>query len=360
MHFINVIGGWINRHFADEEAIFLVVLILVSFVVLFTLGGVLAPILTGLVFAFLLQGLVARLEALRIPRLLAICLVEIVFLGALIGLILGLLPLVGAQLEELVAATPRFFQQLGALAEELGTTYPDLFSQARIESWIATLSQQATDLGAAFVQTVVGQLSNVISVLIFIILLPIAVFFFLKDREKMATAFMRVLPKNRRLMTEVGNEMSIQIANYVRGKFFEIVIVGSVSFAVFSLLDVNYAALLSLITGISVLVPFVGAALVTLPIAIVGLLQHGWSVDFLYLIAAYAVIQALDGNVLVPLLFSEAVNLHPIAIIIAVLVFGGIWGFWGVFFAIPLATLVKAVISAWPSIESVEELDEAS
>jgi putative permease len=62
----------------------------------------------------------------------------------------------------------------------------------------------------------------------------------------------------------------------------------------------------------------------------------------------YTVIQTLDGNVLVPLLFSEAVNLHPVAIICAVLLFGGLWGFWGVFFAIPLATLFKAVLDAWP------------
>jgi len=64
---------------------------------------------------------------------------------------------------------------------------------------------------------------------------------------------------------------------------------------------------------------------------------------------AYGIIQALDGNLLVPLLFSEAVNLHPVTIIIAVILFGGLWGFWGVFFAIPLATLVKAILNAWPS-----------
>jgi len=63
---------------------------------------------------------------------------------------------------------------------------------------------------------------------------------------------------------------------------------------------------------------------------------------------AYGIIQALDGNVLVPLLFSEVVNLHPVAIILAILVFGGLWGFWGIFFAIPLATLVQAIIRAWP------------
>jgi len=68
------------------------------------------------------------------------------------------------------------------------------------------------------------------------------------------------------------------------------------------------------------------------------------------MLIVHGIIQALDGNILVPLLFSEAVNLHPVAIISAVLLFGGIWGFWGVFFAIPLATLVKAVLSAWTEV----------
>jgi putative permease len=70
--------------------------------------------------------------------------------------------------------------------------------------------------------------------------------------------------------------------------------------------------------------------------------------DFFWLFGAYGVIQFLDGNLLVPVLFSEVVNLHPVFIIVSVLLFGGIWGFWGVFFAIPLATLVKAVFNAWP------------
>jgi putative permease len=63
---------------------------------------------------------------------------------------------------------------------------------------------------------------------------------------------------------------------------------------------------------------------------------------------AYAVIQLIDGNILAPLLLSEVVNLHPTAVIVALLVFGSIWGFWGIFFAIPLASLVHAVLNAWP------------
>ena len=76
--------------------------------------------------------------------------------------------------------------------------------------------------------------------------------------------------------------------------------------------------------------------------------------------AHIGIIQALDGNVLVPLLFSEAVNLHPVSIIIAVLVFGSVWGFWGVFFAIPLATLIKAILNAWPKSHSFIQDDSGA
>jgi putative permease len=142
--------------------------------------------------------------------------------------------------------------------------------------------------------------------------------------------------------------MDGQIGNYVRGKSNEILIVGSVSYTVFIILGLNYASLLAMIVGLSVLIPYIGAAVVTLPIAFVGYFQWGLEPDFVWLMVSYGIIQFLDGNVLVPVLFSEAVNLHPVAIIVAILVFGGLWGFWGVFFAIPLATLVKALINVWP------------
>jgi putative permease len=143
--------------------------------------------------------------------------------------------------------------------------------------------------------------------------------------------------------------MNTQMANYVRGKAIEMLIVGCVSYVAFLILGLNYAALLALLVGLSVIVPFVGAFLVTIPIAMVAYLQWGWGGDLFLLLGVYAIIQALDGNVLVPLLFSEAVNLHPVAIILAVILFGGFWGFWGVFFSIPLATLVKALYNAWPN-----------
>ena len=134
----------------------------------------------------------------------------------------------------------------------------------------------------------------------------------------------------------------------MRGKFWEVVIVWAACLVTFTAFGLQYAMLLSVLVGLSVIVPYIGAVVVTIPVVAIAWFQWGWSPEFLWLTVAYTVIQALDGNVLVPLLFSEVVNIHPVAIIVAILLFGGIWGFWGVFFAIPLATLVRAVLSAWP------------
>jgi len=143
--------------------------------------------------------------------------------------------------------------------------------------------------------------------------------------------------------------MNLQFANYARGKVVEVVIVGGVSYFAFAWMGLNYAALIGLLVGLSVIIPYIGAIIVTLPVVLVSFFQWGFASEFYWLVAVYLVIQGLDGNVLVPLLFSEAVNLHPVAIIMAVLFFGSIWGLWGVFFAIPLATLIKAIINAWPT-----------
>jgi len=157
-----------------------------------------------------------------------------------------------------------------------------------------------------------------------------------------------LLPTRRSLIGRVWREMDEQFANYIRGKVLEIVIVGSVTYVAFAIMGIRYAALLAILVGLSVVIPYIGAAVVTVPVVLIAYFQWGVGSEFYYLVAVYFIIQALDGNVLVPLLFSEVVNLHPVVIILAVLVFGGLWGLWGVFFAIPLATLFKAVLTSWP------------
>ncbi|MCL6416332.1 AI-2E family transporter [Aestuariirhabdus sp. Z084] len=346
--------GWLHRYFFDEEAVILSVLLIVGFVVVLTMGTMLAPVFAAMVLAFLLQGLVNQLKQRRLSHNLSVSLVFMLFITSFLVILLIVLPLIGDQVSRLFGELPRMIGDAHHALSVLPDEYPGFISDTQVTVWIDTLNNQITNVGQWFVSFSLSSIPGFVGVLIYLVLVPILVFFFLKDSGVLAAWAGGLLPRQRPMMNQVYEEMSDQIANYVRGKAIEILIVGGVTYLAFAILGVRYAALLGLLVGLSVVVPYIGAAVVTIPVALIGFFQWGWGNEFIVLMVVYGIIQALDGNVLVPLLFSEAVNLHPIAIIVAVLVFGGLWGFWGVFFAIPLATLLKALMTAWPKPEEEE------
>jgi len=237
--------------------------------------------------------------------------------------------------------------------------YPTLFTEQQMRELIGTLHAEVADFGRAVLSVSLSQAVSIFTFIIYVILVPLLVFFMLKDKDRMIAWAQDFLPRRRELSFQVWQEVDDKIGNYIRGKVVEIAIVWVVSYVTFALMGLNYSLLLSFVVGISVIVPYVGAISATIPIALIGYFQWGFAPEFWWLLLAYQIIQLLDGNVLVPVLFSEVVNLHPVAIIVAVLFFGGLWGIWGVFFAIPLATLVQAVLNAWPRVQPPEEKAEA-
>lgn len=345
---IKTLRGLAHKYFSDEEAVILFLLLLIGtgFVILF--GAMLAPAIAAVIVAFILQGLVTKLNRLGVPEIVAIIGVFLVFLGVLIGFLFGLLPLIWGQVTSLAGEAPRIFREMQSYLELLPQQYPTLISMEGVNTIYNQVTTEAGRMTQWLVSFSLASIPDLVALLIYMVLLPILVFFFLKDRRALLSSVGRLLPPQRPMMIKIWNEVNLQCANYVRGKAVEILIVGGATYIAFKLMGVPYAALLSLMVGLSVVIPYIGAAVVTLPVAMIALFSFGWSSQFIWVMAVYGVIQGLDGNVLVPLLFSEVNNLHPVVIIVAVLFFGGIWGLWGVFFAIPLATMLKAVFSAWP------------
>ena len=343
-----VLRDWVQRYFSDEEAVVLAVFLVLGFTLVLTLGNMLAPVLAGLVLAFLMQGLVNQLERLRMPGPAAVWVVFTLFIGLLALFLVVLLPLLWQQLSNLFNELPRMLGEWQSLLLLLPERYPHLVTDEQVLNAIEVTRSEIGKFGQWALTFSLSSLPLLVNLMIYLVLVPILVFFFLKDRELILRWLSGYLPRERQLMTRVWKELHQQILNYIRGKVIEIVICGGVTYVAFVSLGLNYAALLALLVGLSVVVPYIGAVVVTVPVALIGLFQWGWGDQFIYLMVLHGIIQALDGNVLVPLLFSEAVNLHPVAIICAVLLFGGLWGFWGIFFAIPLATLFKAVLDAWP------------
>lgn len=351
-----LIKNSLQRILPNSQAVALLLIILISLGLILTLSDLLMPVFASVVLAYLLDGLVEKLVKTKIPRMPAVYLVFSGFLALLGFFIFILMPMLSEQAVELVHHIPEIIKLAQIEIIRLPEMYPQFISMDRIRDFMYTLQKEFLTYGQGALSFSAASVVGLVTAMIYLFLVPMMVFFFLKDKQVLVDWFVQFLPKDRLLTQSVWREVDMQIGNYVRGKFAEVIILMSISYVTFSAMGLNYSILLSVLMGLSVVIPYVGATLVTFPVLGIAYFQWGLGNDsFLYIVIAYSVIQALDGVVLVPLLFSEAVNLHPIAIIVAILFFGGLWGFWGVFLAIPLATVVKAVLTAWPRITETSE-----
>jgi putative permease len=352
---IELLRNWINRRFTDPQVLTLAFLLVLGFALIFIMGNMLTPVFISIVIAYLLEGMVAWLQKCRVPRMAAVLLVYIIFMTCIIISIVGLLPLLSEQIGELVQKLPSMIEKGQKVLTELPERYPGFISDQELKDMVNSLSSELismvksklTNLVQGFFSFSLASVKSIITILVYSILVPLMIFFFLKDKTMIIEWIKSFLPKERRLATQVWHEVNQQTGNYVRGKIWEILIVWGVTYITFRFFKLDFTMLLSFFVGLSVLVPYIGATVMFLPVALVAYFQWGWGSDFAYVMIALSIIQALDGNLLVPLLLSGVVNLHPVGIIIAILVFGSLWGLWGLFFAIPLASLVHAVVKAW-------------
>jgi len=346
---VSLFTDWYKRNFSDPSAVTLLVILLGIFLFIYFFSELLMPVFVAIAIAFLLDLPVNQLKKIGASRTGAVAIVVTAFVTVALMMILGLVPVIWQQGSHFIQEVPHMISEGQTYLLTLPDKYPEFVKVEQIDTFIKMVNEKFIDWGQIILKASLNSISDIVALMVYLILVPLMVFFFLKDKHELFNSLSMFLPRDRRMALQVGNEMNVQIMNYIRGKVIEILIIGIASTVAFIVLGLNYAVLLGVLVGLSVLVPYVGATIVTLPVLLVALFQFGTTPEFGYVMLAYGIIQALDGNLLVPLLFSEAVNLNPVTIIIAVILFGGLWGFWGVFFAIPLATLVKAVLNAWSS-----------
>ncbi|OTA18898.1 hypothetical protein Xbed_02884 [Xenorhabdus beddingii] len=354
---LDMIMQWYRRRFTDPQVIALLVILLAGFGIIYFFNGILAPVLAAIVLAYLLEWPTVQLGKLGCSRPLSVSIVLTIFMGISALVILIIAPTVWQQGLNLFSDLPNMFNRFNDYAHTLPSRYPALVDAGIIEMVADNLRSKLSLAGESVFKFSVASLIGLLTLAIYLILVPLMVFFLLKDKNQMVAALQRILPRDYGLAGKLWNEMNQQITNYIRGKVTEMVILTLCTYAVFAFFGLHYSLLLAVLVGLSVLIPYIGTVIVTIPVIVVALFQWGLGTDFWTLFIAYLVVQGLDGNLLVPILFSEAVNLHPLVIILSVIIFGGLWGFWGVFFAIPLATLIKAIIHVWPE-EKTEGQEE--
>jgi putative permease len=344
---LQIFRDWTKRYFTDPQMIILGLMLLLGFAMVFLLGKILMPVFASVVIAYLLEGMTGYLQRWKTPRVMAVVIVFISFIAGMFVLIIWLFPLLSRQISQLLQQLPNMLLEGQKQLMLLPDRYPDFISEAQIQQIFEAINSGMTSLARHLLSLSLASVMGILTLVVYLILVPFLVFFFLKDKDRILAWIKALLPDNLDLTTTVWFEVNKQIANYIRGKGWEILIVWGISYTVFKLMGMQFSLLLSFFVGLSVILPYIGVTVMFLPVTLIAYFQWGWGGDMAYALIAYTAIQLFDGNILAPLLLSGVVNLHPVAIIISVLLFGGIWGIWGVFFAIPLATLINTVIKNW-------------
>jgi|SRR5574344_25980 putative permease len=241
--------------------------------------------------------------------------------------------------------------KINDLKQKLPESYQNLISQEQLHELVSYLKLQIKQGISPILTTQLAPfIMDTISLLMYMIIVPIFSFYMLKDKEKLLNLSKKYL-SNHNDVTNFWVEMNKQISQYLNGKCIHVLIIAFVNGLSFWFLGINYALLLGIGVGLSVLIPYVGAIIISIPVIFIGILQFGFSSDFAWLIGIYLIIQILDGYALTPMLFSETLNIDPFSILVAIIIFGAIWGIWGVILAIPLATFIKTLFKLWPTKE---------
>ena len=182
MKFFDIINQWANRYFSQPDAIYLVVMLLVATLLLMTLGGALAPVLTGLVVAFLLQGIVSRLQQWRVPRLVAVYSAFLLFVGSVLMLFLLVVPLLWRQLQKFATSAPKPCSASAREVSDLAQRFPEYVTQEQISTLLEQISRELANAGGVVLETAFSQVFSLVGLLLYLVLVPISVFFLLKTK----------------------------------------------------------------------------------------------------------------------------------------------------------------------------------
>ncbi|MEO5331755.1 MAG: AI-2E family transporter [Magnetococcus sp. YQC-5] len=319
--------------------------LLLASLTLLIFGAALAPYFTAIILAYLLEGMIRPLERIRIPRMLAVLVIFTIFMLLGMAFFFLLVPILIQDLSRIATDIPKLTITLKALMHQLTESASGLIDSPFAESMLLGLVEKSQGWAADSISLLLkGGVPGLISLLLYLFLVPFLVFFFIKDKTELLTTFSRYLPRERTLVNRVMREVNAGVGGYIRGKFWELLLLGLSSYIGFMYIGFEYAFLVAVMTGLSVLIPFLGLAVVTFPVVVLGVLQWGLTWEATHPLIVYGLLQLIDGNLLAPLILGETVKVHPTTIMLAVLIFGSLWGVAGVFFAVPLAVLVKSVL----------------
>lgn len=327
---------------------------LVVATVLWMARGALFPFIIAVILAELLHPLVSRVERLQpwrdrhgdAARIVAILFMYLVVAAAVAGLIYLIIPPIFQESQEFIQTVPEIYESARGTIEEWGKEYTDRIPEqvrSQLELSVEGGGEILATAGRSVVQKTLTGVSNAVTLVIGLAIVPFMLFFILKDGHGALDGFYSALsPVNRRHAHSVVSIVHNVIGAYIRAQLLSALVVGVAVFVGLSILGVKFAAMLGLIAGLFGLVPIIGPLLGAVPGLLVTLATS--REDLIWVIGLYLLVQFLESNIISPRIQGRAVKIHPALILVILVIASETAGLWGVVIGVPLTAAARDVV----------------
>ena len=324
-----------------------VISLMIFIVLVYLARGALLPIVLALVLFYALQPivkLVVRVLPKKFPfaKDLAIIAAFIVFIVLAVLAIEFVIPPFVDEFNQLTASLPQFIDQLKSVLLSSRSWYSKLKLPDQVDAALANGLNTALGYISKFLQSTVLGLLALLGQFIGFIVIPVIVYYLLKENEGLAEGVMKLVPgEHQETVRTITKKVNLVLKNYVEGQIVICTLIGVVTGIGLYLMGIKFFMVLGLIAGVTELIPIIGPIIGAIPALIIAfLVAPALAVQVLIF---YVVVQTIGAYILVPKLMGNKLDLHPLTILLAVLILGNLIGVWGIFFAAPITAILKVL-----------------
>jgi len=314
----------------------------------YLLGPVLTPFLSGALLAYLGNGLVSRLEKLKWPRVAAVTFVFGVVVISLIAALLILVPLLEAQVASLIDKLPGMIVWFKDKVVPWVQMRMDGFFHLDVDKIQKLLRQNIGSAGGlltGFFASLSSSGAAFLATLANLVLIPVVTFYLLRDWPVLVDKLYETLPRRfEKKANLLAKEVDTVLGAFFKGQMMVMMGLATIYSVGLSLIKLDFSLLIGLLAGVVSFVPYLGLVIGLLLATVAAIFQFH---DFSYLlpiVLVFTVGQVLESVVLTPLLVGDKIGLHPVAVIFAVMAGGQLFGFTGVLLALPVAAVLMVFL----------------
>ncbi|GAB6182012.1 AI-2E family transporter [Desulfotomaculum defluvii] len=327
--------------------LFLSLLIILILYFLYLVRGLFVPFVLAILLVYLLNPLVDRMERRGSSRVVAILTLYLGVIIVITSLFMYGVPRMVNQLERLVESIPLYTDQVELMVENLQRSFADSSVPPGVQRIVEERIGWVEAELLAVVRKSIDLLMTILSNLFNIILAPVLAFYIMRDLELLKSWARSIVPKEMAAdVFYLAKQIDLVFSSFIRGHLTVVVIIGVLTSLSFMLIGLEFATMLGIIAGITELIPYFGPLIGAIPAVAMALLHSKWMV--IKVVLAVFFIQQIEGNVISPRILGQRVGLHPLAIIVALLAGGHLFGIGGMLLAVPMAAIFKIIVSfAW-------------